>query len=165
MVDKRRPPCSGPTRFHQHQCSCSRMSSQNGFCQHLCSQRESQFLPASLGGSPRSAHEFNPSSFKTTDSSLGLAACEILCEPFKSESLFPRQLSLCNSPYASPPTLPMQALLTFKARHSRGSTSWCRNPRLGSPMWDSEPHSLVRTSAIVIILQFVGHPAAGVGLD
>ena len=45
------------------------------------------------------------------------------------------------------------------------SFQWFRNPTLGSLVWNSEPHYLARTSVIVPILQFVGYPAAGVGLD
>ena len=60
----------------------------------------------------------------------------------------------------------MQALLAFKTKTSL----WVHlpgagRPRLGGPVWDSEPHSLARTSEIVIILQFVGHSAGGVGLE
>ena len=48
-----------------------------------------------------------------------------------------------------------QTLLALKARCFEGSSTQCRTPSLGSPMWGSTPCLLGRTSAIVIILPFV----------
>ena len=70
------------------------------------SLEESQLPPASLGGSPRSASGFHPSSFQITASALGLGMCEILHVPFKT------RVSVSYSPlavlYASPTGLENQ---------------------------------------------------------
>lgn len=56
----------------------------NGFCQHLCPQSISPLLSASLGGTVRSTSVSDPGPFQCIASVLGLGACEILCETFKS---------------------------------------------------------------------------------
>ena len=60
-----------------------------------------------------------------TASAQGFGVCEILHVPFK---LFTRALWLCH----------IQVLLACKARCSGSSSSQCRNPWLGSPMWGLE---------------------------
>lgn len=78
---------------------------------------------------------------------------EILCMPFKYgvsisrrvKPLFPIALKFSCA----------QTLLALKARCFEGSSSQCRTPSLGSPMWGSTPCLLGRTSAIVIMLPFV----------
>ena len=74
------------------------------------------------------------------------------CVPFKSGTLFPTALSFSH----------IQALLAFKARHSGSSSCQCRTPGLRSPMWGSDPSLL---GEIVVIVQFVGGPPGGMGLD
>ena len=96
----------------------------NGYCQGLYHQGESQLPPASLRGSVRSASGSDPGFFQTAVSALELRTCEILHTPFKSGVSVSCPLSLLNI-----------ALLVFKARHSDDSSSWCRNPGLGSLMW------------------------------
>ena len=48
--------------------------------------------------------------------------------------------------------------LAFKAKCSSVSSSWCKTPRLRSPMRGSDRSLLEETSAIVVILLFEGHP-------
>lgn len=57
---------------------------QNGFCQHLCPQSISPLFSASLGGTVRSTNVSDPGPFQCIASVLGLEACEILRETFKS---------------------------------------------------------------------------------
>ena len=54
--------------------------------------------------------------------------------------------------------------LTFKGRHSDGSSPQSRTSRLGSLMWHSDPWLLWRTSALVITLLFVGCLPESIGL-
>lgn len=56
----------------------------NGFCQRLCPQSISPLFSASLGGTVRSTSVSDPAPFQCIASILGLGACEILCETFKS---------------------------------------------------------------------------------
>ena len=71
--------------------------------------------------------------------------------PLGAESLFPTALwPSC-----------MQVLLAFKAKCSGGSCSWHRTPGLGNLTWGSDPSLLGWTSAIVIILPFMGHLPCG----
>ena len=72
---------------------------QNGCCQHLCTQGELHFSPASLGGSPRSASGSDPASLQITASDPGPGACETLCAPFNSRIHFPQ---LFGSPESKP---------------------------------------------------------------
>ena len=75
--------------------------------------------------------------------------------PLRVESLFPTVLWLS----------PMQALVALKASHFRGLFSQCRIG-LGAHCGTWTPHSLRRTSAIVIIFPlFVGHLPRDVGID
>ena len=57
---------------------------QNGCCQYLCPQNESQLPPPSPRGCPKSSSGYDPSSFQSNASALYLWVCEILCVPFKS---------------------------------------------------------------------------------
>ena len=80
-------------------------------------------------------------------------ACETVSMPFKYgvsiscrvKPLFPIALQFSCA----------QTLLAFKARCFEGSSSQCRTPLLGSPMWGSTPCPLGRTSADVITFPFV----------
>lgn len=56
----------------------------NGFCQYLCPQSISPLLSASPEGTVRSTSVSDPGPFQCIASVLGLGACEILCETFKS---------------------------------------------------------------------------------
>ena len=57
-----------------------------------------------------------------------------------------------------PSALPYtQALLAFKAKYSGGLSSQCRIPNVKAWCMGQTPHSLERTSAIVIVLPFMGH--------
>lgn len=67
--------------------------------------------------------------------------------PLKTQSLFPTALWLSCT----------QALLAFKARCSESSSSWCKTPGWASYCGTWSPHSLGRTSAVVITLLFWGH--------
>ena len=51
----------------------------------------------------------------------------------------------------------LQASLAFKVRHSGGSSSWHRTPRLGSPIWDSDPLLLVGNICDCVYPSIVGH--------
>ena len=50
-----------------------------------------------------------------------------------------------------------QALLAFKAKYSGGFSFQCRIPNLKAWCRAPTPHSLGRTSVIVIVLPFMGH--------
>lgn len=71
---------------------------QNGYYQCLVLQGELH-LPSALQKPPRSGGS-EPGSFQITASALGPAACEILCDPFKSG------FSISYSPWASPNVSP-----------------------------------------------------------
>jgi hypothetical protein len=67
--------------------SCNRVvewAPDNVYHQQFHPQIESQLLPDSPWGSPRSASGFAPGSFPMTASAMHLGVCEILCVPFKS---------------------------------------------------------------------------------
>jgi len=113
-------------------------------------------LSASPGHSLRSASESDPGSFQITASALGLETCEILCKLLKS------RVSVFYSP---------QSLLYASSADLQSWMFWAlvllgQNP----PGWGAHcgawtPHSLERTSAIVIILLFVSQLPRDVGLD
>ena len=107
----------------------------------------------SLGGSPRSAASgFDPDSFQTTASVLGLVACEILCVPFKSGA------SVSYSPltllYTSPAGLQSQMF-------------WVpvQDPRLGRLMPGLDPSLLGENLCDWDYPPFCGCLPRGVGLD
>ena len=111
--------------------------------------------PASLKGSPKSASGSDPSCIQITVSLLGLGACEILYEPFKSRICF-LQLSgfpICKSHWPSKPDV-LEACL-----QDAGPQDW------GAHCWVQTLFSLERTSSIIIILLFVGRQPRGVNLD
>ena len=83
-----------------------------------------RFPPASPGGSPRLASRSDPGSLQITASALGSEACEVLCAPFKS------CVSICLSPLAL-----LKVLLAFKAKCS---LSYCRIPKVGTLIWNSD---------------------------
>ena len=56
-----------------------------------------------------------------------------------------------------------QALMTFKAKCSGSTSSWCQTPRLGSLTWGSELSFLQENLCDMIIFQSVGHPPGGYG--
>ena len=97
---------------------------QNSCLQWLCPS-------SSPEGSPGLANGSAPGSFQTTASML-IQVVRDCTNPLTEKSLFPIALLLSWT----------EALLVFKARHSRGSCSWCRIPGLGSSTWGSDPSLL-----------------------
>ena len=91
----------------------------NDCCQFLCPTGELQLSPAFPRNSSESAGRYDLDSFQITASALGSGACEILFVPFNSR-------------------VSISFPLAFKAKHSRGLSSQCRTPRLGSLMWGSD---------------------------
>ena len=90
----------------------------------------------------------DPSFFQIIASVLGLGVCEILCVPLRVECLFPSALWLSQNK----PHLP-----------SKPNVLGAHLPGAGPPGWGAQcgaqtPHSLRRSSVIVIILLIVGHP-------
>ena len=101
-----------------------------GLCQQCpCLHSEPQLNPASPGDPLRPAGRSSPGSYGVT--ALPWVPVHVkpcVCPP-RVESLFPPVL--CSSCAA-------QAPLAFKAKCSRGSSSWCQTPRLGSLTLGSE---------------------------
>ena len=121
------------------------MSSPVWLCQCLCPQACLNYLSPLLGA-PQ--HQQN-SLISLLSNCCLCSGTQSMCDfatPFKSESLFPIPLQFSY----------MQTLLIFKGRDSGGSCSQCKTLGLRSLIWDQTPSSLERTSAIVIILLFVG---------
>ena len=123
------------------------MSSQNGCHQRLHLQRESQLPPAFW-------EALQDQQVGLTQASLKLlplhwvSECVRFCRhPLRAESLFPTALQLSHR----------QIPLAFKARRPGGLVFLVWDPQAGEPDVGLGPHSLGRTSAIVIILLFVGH--------
>ena len=86
---------------------------------------------------------------------LSLGACKFYFCPLRLECLFPLVLwKSCN-----------QILLAFKVRFPGDSQSLCPIIRLGSLTWGSEPSQQWENFFGIIVLQFVIHPPAGIGLD
>ena len=98
-----------------------------GSCQCLCSQGESQLLPASLGSSPRSASGSDEVHFKLLPLHLELKHIRFCVCPLRTESQFLTVLWLSH----------MQALMVSKGTHSWDLPSWCR--ATGSLMWSFDP--------------------------
>ena len=101
---------------------------------------------ASMGDSPRSA------------SGSDLGCFQIL--PLQWVSEYVRYFFVC---YLRVENLFSTALISSVHKHtglqsrcSGGLSSQCRTPRLQSLVWGWTPHSVGRTSAVVIILRFVG---------
>ena len=112
--------------------------------------------PASFGGSPRSVSRSDPGSFHITAFALGPRVCKILCVPFKSEV----------STSYSPLTLAKVSPASLQSQTFWGLSSQCRTPKAGESQCEAQtPRSLGRTSAIFIILLFVGHLHGSMGLD
>lgn len=108
-----------------------------------------QWVPivlASPGGSLRSATRSNPGPFQIAASALGPRTCEILHMSFKSGAYLPH----------SPLALPKLNTTSLQSQTFWGLS--CITESLGSGArcvaWTC--HSLGRTSAIVLILIFVG---------
>ena len=119
---------------------------------------ELHLAPASQGGSPRSAGGSNQGSFWITALALRPRTYEVLCHPLRME-------------FISHSTL---ALLNVCSAGLQGQTLWglfsqCRTSSLESHNWKSvefrSPCSFGRTSTVVIILPFVGHPCGGIVPD
>ena len=105
---------------------------------------------SSLEDSPRSA-----GTYQITVSSLGPAACEILCVPFKSEvSISPSPLGLQKERPAG-----------LQSQCSGGSSSQCKTPRLGSLMWGLGLSLLWENLCICNYSPICGSPTWGMGLD
>ena len=124
---------------------------------HLCSQKESQLPPASLGSSPRLASGSDPASCLSNYCLCAGSQCVRFCE-------YPLIVKSC---FLQPPlALLYKSLVGLQSRCFGDSSSQCRTPGLGSLMWGSDLRfSWRRTSAFVIILLFVGCLPRGVGLD
>ena len=108
--------------------------------------------PASLGGSPKSVGGLDPGSSQISASVLGPISYEILCTHFKS------RVSISYSPQA----LPKVSSLTFK----KPNILQAYFPDTGPPGWRAPhgiwtSHALEKTSEIIIILPFMGHPSRG----
>ena len=121
----------------------------------VCAPRVSSRCLLPLQQTQRSAGGSDPGSFQITASSLGLRACGFCVCPLRVKSLFLTALWLS----------PKQAPLAFKPNilgvhlPGAGLSGW------GAQCGAQTPHSLERTSAVVIILPFVCHPPGGTGLD
>ena len=125
----------------------------NSCCQHLCPQGEFQLPPASLGGSLRSASGSDPlKSLLLPWVSEYVRFCEC---PLRVESISYIPLAL---PKASPAGLQSQMFwgLVFLMQDPLAWGVW-------RGAWT--PCFLGKTSAIIIILLFVGCPPRGMGLD
>lgn len=128
---------------------------QNVFCQHVYAQGEFSLASclSRIGGSLRSASGSVSGSFQITASARGLGACEILCAPFRDRVSFPQPHS---SPIHKPHWPPKPDGLGALGARVLGWGAQCEA---------QTPHSLEIIFAIVIILPFVSHLPAGVGLD
>lgn len=120
------------------------------------SRRISSLLPASGGGTLRSASGSYPGSFQFTASVLGLGSCEILHEPFKGGNLCFLQPS--TSPKRKPASRQSQAFwgLVFTVQEPWAGELSVALRTLGCSG---------RTLAIVIILPLVGCLPRDVGLE
>lgn len=134
---------------YQHKCPCVRMNSEKWLLPVSVSPVQVPVAPTSSWGSPRSARGSNPGPFQIT-SALGLRACEILCVPFKNTVCFPHP---CGSTESNPHWLSRPYL--------PGAGALGQGIQYGT----QTRHSLRRSSAIVIILQFVGCLPGSMGLD
>ena len=116
----------------------------------VCVPRGHQLPPAS----PWSTSGFDADSLQITASVLGLALCETYCVPFKSLCF----LDSSGSPMHKPCCLSKPHILEpcFPGAGPPGWEAWCRA---------QTPHSSGRTSAVVIILPFVGCLPGGCGSD
>ena len=85
---------------------------------------------------------------------LVLVCVRFCVHPLRVKSISPIPVRLLN---LSPAGLQNQM--------SRGLCSWCRTPGLGSLTWGSELSLLWENLCNIIILQFVGCPPRGMGLD
>ena len=124
---------------------------QNGFCQHLCPQSISPLFSASLGSTVRSTSVSDPGPFQWIASVLGLGACEILHETFKSGisvSLSPKH-KFC---WSSKPDI---LRIHLPSARPLGWGTQCRA---------QTPCSLGRILNIAFILLFVGCLSKGVNL-
>ena len=73
------------------------------------------------------------------------------CTSFKSRIFVPIALRLfC-----------LQASLALKVRHSGGSSCWHRTPRLGSPIWGSDPLLLAGNICDCVYPSICGSPTQG----
>lgn len=79
--------------------------------------------------------DLTQSPFKLLPPHLVLKHVRFFMRCIRTESLFPTALQLFHT----------QAPLAFHVRHSRGSSSWCRTPRLKSLMWGLDPSLLWET--------------------
>ena len=102
----------------------------NCSCQSLYPQRESSLPPASPGGYPRSAGQSYPGCF-LIPTLVSQSMRDFVCALY-DQSLLPIATWLPR----------MQAPEKFKAKCSGGSSSQSRTPRLGQPMWGSDPSLL-----------------------
>ena len=114
-----------------------------------------QLPPASLGGSPVSASGSDPGSFQTTPLQWDLEHVRFCTHPLRAYLSFPQPF---NPPEHKPRWFSKSDILG-PCLPSAGSLSW------GAQCGAQTTCSLGRTSVVVIILLFVGHPTQGMGLD
>ena len=118
----------------------------NGCCQHLCPHGDSQLPLASLEvlQDQQVCLMHVPFILFPLHLFSGCVRCCVCL--LRAESLFPTALRLSC----------MQALLDFKATCSRSSSSWSSTPVGKACCGALTPYPLGRTSAIMIILPFMG---------
>ena len=119
---------------------------------------ELHLAPASQGGSPRSAGGSNQGSFWITALALRPRTYEVLCAPFKNGVSFPQRSDSS------------ECTLCWPSRANVvGFVFPVQDFQFGEPQLEvcgvQIPCSLGRTSEVVIILPFVGHPCGGIVLN
>lgn len=96
-----------------------------------------------------------PVSFQITASALGLGAWKILWVPFK------KGIAISHNPLS----LPKVSLTGLQSQMSLRSYSLCRTLGLQNLCGVQIIYPLQRSSPVVLILSFVGHPIRGMSLD
>ena len=119
------------------------------FHQCSCPGREPQSYPTPQETLLDKQVDLALSPVKSLLLALGPGLCEILCALWECCLLPPVLWCFCDD-----------APLTFKAKCSEGSSSWCQIPRLVSLMWASES-SLLWENFCDTVFQFVVHPPGG----
>ena len=112
-------------------------ASSNGCYQRPCPQGELPYLPASPGGSERSPGRSDPGFFQIIASALDPSTYGILCAQRKKKNR--GEVSIFHSPLALLKVSP----IGLQTKPSKGSSSWCRTPRLKIMMWSLNPSLLV----------------------
>ena len=104
------------------------MSSQKCLLPDSLSLWGAQLLPASLGGSLRSASGSDQAPLRLLPLCWEAKLVRFWACPLRAESLFSLALWFSQT----------QDFLVFKAKCSEGLSSWWRTPRLGSLVWGSD---------------------------